>query len=267
MASISITKTYDTGIVLTEADLDNIISSVETFINTTKINDDNIQTAGITGSSKLIDGTVTTAKLATDAVTTVKITDLNVTTGKINDLAVTAGKIAADAVITAKILDANVTTAKIADLGVTTAKIDDLAVTTAKIAAANVTRAKLAALGQQVSSSSGSTTPTSTGDIPNCSVTITTTGRPVLLFLQPDGSGKANMLNDVGGSSIQYKRDGSAIADFGIYGYGANSSTKGFHQCVFLDVVSAGTYTYKATYVHSSGNGFIDYVKLVAYEL
>jgi hypothetical protein len=268
MSSLSISRTYDTGVVLTEADLDAICNGVETFLNTTKISDDNIQTGGITGSSKLADATVTAAKLASDSVTTAKILDSNVTTAKLNDLAVTAGKLASDSVTTVKILDSNVTTAKINDLAVTTGKINDLAVTTAKIAALNVTRAKIEAVGQQVSNSSGTNSPTSTIDIPNCSVTITTTGRPVLLFLQPDGSGSiANLTNDTGTSSIHYKRDGSSIAVFGLYGFGANGSTKGFHQCVFLDPVAAGTYTYKATYTHSSGNGFIDYVKMVAYEL
>jgi microcystin-dependent protein len=124
MAQIAITKDWADGEVLTEADLDNIKDDVETFLNTTKINDDNIQTSGITGSTKLVDSSVTAAKLDADSVTTVKILDAAVTTAKINDDAVTTAKIAAgaitateiasDAVTTAKILDANVTLAKLA---------------------------------------------------------------------------------------------------------------------------------------------------------
>lgn len=94
MATITITKQWANGQVLLEADLDFIKDDIETFLNTTKITDDNIQNAGITASSKLIDGTISTAKLA--------------------NLAVTAGKLAADAVTTAKVLDANVTAAKLA---------------------------------------------------------------------------------------------------------------------------------------------------------
>ena len=94
MATITITKTYDTGQILLEADLDNIISGIETFLNTTKINDDNIQNVGITASTKLI--------------------DLSVSTGKLADVSVTAAKLASDAVTTAKILNANVTAAKLA---------------------------------------------------------------------------------------------------------------------------------------------------------
>lgn len=116
MATISITKGWADGEILLEADLDAIKSGVETFLNTTKINDDNIQTSGITASSKLIDASISTAKLA----------------------------------------DSCVTTAKINDSGVTTAKINDSAVTTAKIAAANVTKAKLATAARDPTTSSKS---------------------------------------------------------------------------------------------------------------
>jgi microcystin-dependent protein len=104
MASLDVTRSYSDGNTLTGAMLDAIVDDLETFLNTTKINDDNIQNAGITASSKLIDASITAAKLATDSVTTAKI----------EALAVTAAKLAADSVTTAKILDANVTTAKLA---------------------------------------------------------------------------------------------------------------------------------------------------------
>jgi hypothetical protein len=114
LATLAITRNYNDGEVLTEADLDAICDSVETFLNSTKINDDNIQNSGITGSDKLVSQSVTTAKIADLNVTTAKINDLAVTTGKLDALAVTAAKLAADAVETAKILDANVTRAKLA---------------------------------------------------------------------------------------------------------------------------------------------------------
>jgi microcystin-dependent protein len=126
MAQISITKDWADGEVLTEADLDNIKDDVETFLNTTKINDDNIQTSGITASTKLVDASITAAKLDSSCVTTVKI----------NDEAVTTAKLASDAVTTAKILDANVTAAKLATDSVTTAKVADSQITLAKLASA-----------------------------------------------------------------------------------------------------------------------------------
>lgn len=96
MATITITKQWANGEILLEADLDFIKSDVETFLNVTKINDDNIQNAGITASSKLIDGTISTAKLQNAAVTATKLATDSVTTIKILDANVTAAKLAAD---------------------------------------------------------------------------------------------------------------------------------------------------------------------------
>jgi microcystin-dependent protein len=125
MASIDIRRLYADGEILLASDLDAIVDDVETFLNITKINNDNIQTNGIDASAKLADASVTTVKIANNAITTAKILNGNVTT--------------------AKIADANVTTDKIADLNVTTDKLADDAVTTVKISDAQVTLAKLAA--------------------------------------------------------------------------------------------------------------------------
>lgn len=93
MATLTITKEWANGEILLESDLDFIKNDVETFLNVTGIDDDNIQDVGITASSKLVDGSISTAKLAGSSVT--------------------APKIASDAVTTIKILDANVTVAKL----------------------------------------------------------------------------------------------------------------------------------------------------------
>ncbi len=90
---LAITKTYQDGDVLLAADLNHFKTDPETFLNDTKLNNDNIQDAGITGSTKLAQASVTTAKLATDAVTTAKIQDGSVTTAKILNNAVTTAKI------------------------------------------------------------------------------------------------------------------------------------------------------------------------------
>lgn len=81
------------------------------------------------------------------------------------------------------------TTAVVAS--VNSAAIDTDAVTTDKIAALQVTRAKQAAVGQQISSSSSTYTTSSASftAITNLSVTITTTGRPVVV-----GTRSANAL-------------------------------------------------------------------------
>jgi microcystin-dependent protein len=61
--TLAITKTYDTGNALTETDLDNIKTSVEDFVNSTKLATDNIQTAGVE-TINIADANVTLAKLA-----------------------------------------------------------------------------------------------------------------------------------------------------------------------------------------------------------
>lgn len=100
MPTLTVTKSYSDGAVLNASDLDDIISSIETLINTTGLDDDNIQNSGITASTKLVDGSISAAKIATSAVTTAKINDAAVTTDKIADAAVTAAKLATAAINT-----------------------------------------------------------------------------------------------------------------------------------------------------------------------
>jgi microcystin-dependent protein len=83
MAQISIRQLYADAEILFASDLDAIVDDIETFLNSTKINDDNIQNSGITASDKLVDASINAAKLASDAVTTAKILDANVTRAKI----------------------------------------------------------------------------------------------------------------------------------------------------------------------------------------
>jgi hypothetical protein len=220
---------------------------------------------------KIVDGTITTAKFADGSVTTAKLADGNVTTAKIADLGVTTGKIANLNVTTGTIADSAVTTAKIADANVTTAKILDANVTTAKIADANVTRAKLVAVGQQVSSSCGAATRNvnSYADVTNLTVTITTTGRPVMVFLIPDGAAAASCGDTVGSGSIQILRDSTSIGVFTIASSGTTNHSVG--EILSFDVVAAGTYVYKVQFKSAGGGGgnvvAISNAKLVAYEL
>lgn len=192
----------------------------------------------------------------------------------------TSVAIADNSVTTAKIVNLAVTTAKIDDLAVTTGKINDLAVTTGKIAAGAVTPAKLAALGQQVSSSSGnySTTSTLETDITNLTVTITTTGRPVVIELIPDGTTNYGYLSastaSLATTSAQFimYRDSTKIGYFYVQDIGAaaahgvavpNSSIR------FIDVVAAGTYVYKLRGLVSNSSMTLGcaYAVMVAYEL
>ncbi len=83
MALISVSRTYEDGEILTEADLDAFLDDVEAFLNVTKLNDDNIQDSGINAATKVLNLSVSTSKLAASAVTTSKIADANVTDAKL----------------------------------------------------------------------------------------------------------------------------------------------------------------------------------------
>ena len=162
MAQIDIRREYADGTILLEADLDAIVDDVETFLNVTKLNNDNLQDNSITASDKIADASITAAKLGTSCVTTAKINDAAVTTVKIADSNVTTAKIADSNVTTAKIADSNVTTAKIADSNVTTAKIADSNVTAAKIGTSAVTVAKILATDWNNTGFSGASTASAT---------------------------------------------------------------------------------------------------------
>lgn len=227
---------------------------------------------GTAATANIEDLAVTTAKLAANAVTTAKITDLNVTTAKINDAAVTNAKLGLLAVGSGNIANGAVGATQLASDAVTTVKIAD----------ANVTKAKLVAVGQQVSSSSGAFTGTSASyaDVTNLSVTITTSGRPVFLTLVHDGSGVSNTsylgIQDTdasGTANFQILRDATTVSTHAVLsqaGSGAVVNGIPVGSVSHLDVVAAGTYTYKVQYRSQSGaNGtvIVHHAKLVAFEL
>lgn len=146
--------------------------------------------------------------------------------------------------------------------GIGTTQLADNAVTTVKITDAAVTRPKLVAVGQQISSTCGFFAPTTSfTDVTNLSVTITTTGRPVMVILQSDGSASLSFLQASGGGTLDLAlfRGASQISDWH-FGSAVNCPT------LYLDPVAAGTYTYKVQAKASSG-GAVDQMVLVAYEL
>lgn len=283
---ISRVKVFSDGEVLTAADLNTEYNNVVDGVNS--ITDANILSAAAISAAKISasiagDGITrnsgtgvlavnpdgTTLEINSDAV---RIKDLGVSTAKIDSLAVTAAKLAADSVTTAKILDSNVTTAKIND--------------------GAVTPAKKAALGQQVSSSgSTSTASTSFIDATNLTVTITTTGRPVFLSVQGDGTANAMAIYPVftttGGSiqgsmDLKFVRDSTTVGVYTVGGIvldfkdGDNEevTTQGDSYVItgksitHIDVVSAGTYVYKVQLKMSVGSSAnLNNAKLVAFEL
>jgi hypothetical protein len=163
-----------------------------------------------------------------------------------------------------------------------TSNIADSAITTAKIAALNVTRAKMEAIGQQLSSSSSTfqTSSATLTDVTNLSVTITTTGRPVRVLVVPDGNGSGNPMNlemsranDTVQGTVCIFRDSTEI--YRKYNqFIATSAASVFATAdtpETLDIVAAGTYTYKvqvAISPNSASQVFkFTYAKLLAYEL
>lgn len=164
--------------------------------------------------------------------------------------------------------------------GITATQLSTDAVSTVKIQDGAVTRPKLAAVGQQVSSSSGSfsTASGSLVDVTNLNVTITTSGRPVMLMLQSSGGSTLGTVGVDGTSGvalapIEILRASSPIyvtrlgIDNGV-ATGLNTAVYPPSIIHFMDTPAAGTYTYKIQTALISGGAvrFTECV-LVAYEL
>lgn len=214
MPTITVTKNYSDGNILTEDQLDDAFESLETALNSTKLDSDNIQTGGIVAAS-----------LASDSVTTAKIADLNVTTAKINDGA--------------------------------------------------VTNVKLAALNYAISSSSGTYSSTDTNTdvaVTNLSVSLTTTGRPVMLMIVPEDAGSVgSRIGSSGGTgdNLAFKRNTSTTVARHAVNSTDNDRT-GVSAYAAFDAPAAGTYTYTVHHTVtplSSGIATFTRVRLLAYEL
>lgn len=134
-----------------------------------------------------------------------------------------------------------------------------------------ITRSNQAAVGQQISSSCGtfSTTSMSPVSVTNLSVSITTSGRPVMVMIQPDGGSSPGTLN-IGGTSdslfLSILRGASALYRTNFFA-AANTSVPS-SIAHFLDTPSAGTYTYSVQVSSFGGNAvLVENSVLVAYEL
>lgn len=138
-----------------------------------------------------------------------------------------------------------------------------------------ITRSNLAAVGQQVSSSCGNfSVPTSITPVTNLSVTITTSGRPVILMLQSDGTTSVANFQLVSGLSgcalrIEFLRNGTQIFPYAC-DIGASTTASFPGSIVTLDAPAAGTYTYSVSALIAAFSGAsanIQFCELVAYEL
>lgn len=153
---------------------------------------------------------------------------------------------------------------------IVTAQIANAAVGSTQIAANGVARSNLVAVGQQLSSSCSTFTTASATlvDVTNLTVTITTTGRPVMLFMLSDGSGSSAQISATAtsGGLVTFKRDTTEVARYFMQ---ANTGDPRIPGIMFVDPVGAGTYTYKVQAL-AGGGGLsiaISFFKLLAFEL
>lgn len=130
-----------------------------------------------------------------------------------------------------------------------------------------LTRPSLPAVGQQISAvgTTFSTTSATFVDVTSRSVSLTTSGRPVLIFV-PGLSGAGNFsLSANASASLALLRGVTQLTqwDFLTTGGGASSWPSGV---LFVDVVAAGTYTYKLQVKTSAGTVSIS-AEIGAFEL
>lgn len=252
MPTLTLTKNYADATILFASDFDVWLTELETFLNTTKINDGNLLDASITASTNITDASITTAKLPSNAVTTAKIADSGIEEGDFSLLAAT----------TAKLADASVSTEKILDANVTTAKIGTSAITRTKLAASNYAVSSSINYAFYNPSDFPSTPNLTTSDqsIPNASAAITTSGNPVEIRLLPDILAAAiqNRRPGAGYAVLTVYRDATAVAivelneavtDYTI-SINANSSVHSIGP--IIDSPSAGSYTYTVKVKSSS---------------
>lgn len=152
-----------------------------------------------------------------------------------------------------------------------------------------ITRSNQAAVGQQISASCGNYVLNTSGSqvaVTNLTVTITTSGRPVIISLIDDGTSNSSVLEFSvssstvlnGSTAINIARTGTSSNNTLVFTTPSINCTVpntggggGFYamplQLWTIDPVGAGTYTYTVYSSGSTGNAQLSYFKLMAYEL
>ena len=183
----------------------------------------------------------------------------NIGTDEIQNDAVTAAKINANVAgkgltqATSGALNVNPDNSTI-EVVTNEVRVKDSGITTAKLNDGAVTKIKQGSAGQQISDSSGTSTNLTTAfaQVINHSINITTFGRPVMVFCQPDGT--ANEA-ELGISSLTFstfgvfelRRDAVAISTWQLHNAftGVTGTNDRYNpHWTFMDVIGAGTYVY-----------------------
>lgn len=248
MPSLSIPNSFSPNTTILSASMNANFNAVATLLNSTLLANDNIQAGGIS-TANLADNSVTGAKLNSN---TVDGSTLQYTSSQLS----------------------------VKGNGITSTQLSSQCVITSAIADAAVTQAKRAALGQVVATTSGTqnTIGGTFTDLTNQSITLTTTGRPIYLALQPtlqntgnNAIGTTGVTDNLSAWLVRFLEDGSEIARFAWSG-GKNANNDSYipPALTFIRVgASSASHTYKAQMMNQSttGNAFVQNVQLVAFEL
>lgn len=235
-----------------------------------------INLRNLTANSKAL-SLVPPASMATDY--TINLPSLP---SQLNLLAMdTSGAITASVNVDNASLQLNANVLSIKAGGIQTAMIATYAVTTPTIAPQTITVAKMApfttgvtvaanGFATSLSTGAGSTQSGGYSQVFNLTVTITTTGRPVMLFLDSDASGlEANVT--MGGASvtggIRFYRDGVSTGKTFLCQGVVSSSSWPSSSFVTYDFPAPGTYTYTVQARGDSGSIEVAYTTLNAYEI
>lgn len=173
----------------------------------------------------------------------------------------------------------SISATQIAAGSITGSQLANQTITGTQIASATVARSNQVAVGQQVSSSCGSysfTGATSLQDVTNLTVTITTSGRPVMLSLQSDTTGAAAIVQIASSNTIDvlrllFVRGASTVVNLNnlrsAVAGGVTTIPSSCYSC--MNIIAAGTYTYKVQIglANSANTATLQNIVLVAYEL
>jgi len=184
----------------------------------------------------------------------------------------TAGVISSSLTVDGSTLNISSNHVQVAPGGITITQMAANSVGTSQLVNGSVTRVKQAAVGQQVSSSSGSFSSSSTSfvNVTNLSISITTTGRPVVLAMVSDGSGNACSVTTAGQVfvSIRLLRGATEVSRLAVGTVAGGNQELYGPGILAIDAPSANTYTYSVQALSSNGVAFgISRYVLVAYEL